>query len=74
MKMVSPLAVQTKSDRFRGSPYSHSLASTVYRMNPKASGKEVAALADFFRMFLQIDPNDRGSLEEISSHRWLVHK
>jgi hypothetical protein len=46
----------------------------VYRINPQASGKEVAALTDFFRMFLQIDPNDRGSLEEISSHRWLVHK
>jgi len=38
----------------------------VYQVNPKASGKEIAALADFFRTFLQIDPNDpsRGNLSK----------
>jgi len=69
---VSTICNEFKKGRFRGSPYRVSLAKGVYQINPKANGKEIAALADFFRMFLQIDPDDRSTLTEILAHRWLA--
>lgn len=38
----------------------------------EASGKEVSTFADFMRLFLQINPENRGTIDEISHHRWLV--
>jgi len=36
-----------------------------------ASGREIATIVDFLRVFLQIDPEERGSIDELKSHRWL---
>jgi hypothetical protein len=37
-----------------------------------ATGKEIAAMTDLFRMFLQIDPEDRCTIGEICRHRWIA--
>jgi hypothetical protein len=44
----------------------------VYWRDIHATGKEIAALTDFLRLFLQINPDDRGTIEEIAGHRWIA--
>jgi hypothetical protein len=66
--------VETNLDCFRGDPYHYNLERSLYNKNVNASGKEIAVLTDFFRMILQINPDDRCTLDEISNHRWLQLK
>jgi hypothetical protein len=56
----------------RGWPYAASLESAVWWRDSHATGKEITALTDFLRLFLQINPDDRGTIEEIAGHRWIV--
>jgi hypothetical protein len=41
-------------DRFRGIPFYYNLERVVYSKNTATSAREIAALTDFFCMFLQI--------------------
>jgi hypothetical protein len=56
---------------FRGSPYHRCLEILLFAKDPNMSGKELAAITDFFKLFLQINPDDRATFEEISRHRWI---
>jgi hypothetical protein len=55
----------------RGSPYHLCLERTLWCTLPGVGGKQIATLSDFFRLFLQIDPEERASFDEIQQHRWL---
>ena len=44
----------------------------MYWRDIHATGKEIAALTDFLRLFLQINPDDRGTSEESAGHRWIA--
>jgi hypothetical protein len=55
-----------------GAPYRYNLELNVYSKDVDATGKEIAAMTYFFRMFLQINPEDCCKIEEISQHRWLA--
>lgn len=55
----------------RGSPYHHCLERRLWWSLPGIGGKQIAKLTDFLRLFLQIDPDERASFDEIQHHRWL---
>lgn len=56
----------------RGEPYSAPLQKILGMEVDTLSGADIRVLTDFLSSMLQMDQNDRVSLNDLLSHRWLA--